>query len=119
DFHVTGVQTCALPIFPFEKFIEDAYALFRKNFDTFPPRLQYIIKYMLKMDWFRTYQTKEGVKKTLEGISQRAKFKNNIEDAVNELNIYEEQLNNDFNEFFPEIINYCKKYIETETNLFI
>lgn len=104
---------------PLEKFIEDAYALFRKNFDTFPPRLQYIIKYMLKMDWFRTYQTKEGVKKTLEGISQRAKFENNIEDAVNELNIYEEQLDNDFNEFFPEIINYCKKFIETETNLFI
>src|SRR5690606_41406935 len=104
---------------PIEDIVEVANALFRKNIVHVTPRLQYNNKYMIKMDWFRTYQTKIGVKKTLEGISQRAKFDNNIENAVNELNIYEEQLDKDFNEFFPEIINYCKKFIETETNLFI
>lgn len=104
---------------PLERFIEDTYSLFRKNYDSFPPRLQYIIKYLLKMDWFRNYQSKEGIKRTLEGIGQRAKFQNNMEDAVNELTTYEEQINEDFNQFFPEIINYCKKFIETETNLFI
>lgn len=104
---------------PFEKYIEDTYSLFRKHFDTFPPQLQHIIKYMLKMDWFRNYQSKEGIRRTLEGIGKRAKFQNNIENAINELIIHESELNRDFSQFFPEIILYCKNFIKTETNLFI
>lgn len=99
---------------PFEKFVKDTYTLFRESFDSFPPRLQYIMTYLLKHDWFHKYRTVEGIAETLRGISHRTKFENNIEQAVNELIEYEDELNDDFNSFFPEIISFSRNFIEEE-----
>lgn len=96
---------------PYEVFVENCYALFRKHFDEFPPRLQFIIKHLLQHDWFRNYTTLEGIGQTLYGISQRSKYPNKISNAVYEYELFKDELHVDFNLFFPELITHCKEYL--------
>src|SRR5690606_4431081 len=96
----------------FEAFVSDCYALFQSELENFPEQLQFIVNHLIKYDWFHNYQTLEGVESTLKGISQRSKFENNIYKAVQEVQLNEEELNEEFNLFFPELINHCKLFLE-------
>ncbi|MBA5628371.1 acyl carrier protein phosphodiesterase [Moheibacter lacus] len=96
---------------PFDQFVQDCYALFSENFETFPPKLQFIIQHLLEHDWFHNYTSIEGISQTLKGISQRSKFKNNIEESTHEFLLFEQDLQEDFQIFFPELISHCKLFI--------
>ena len=98
---------------PFEEFVDECYELFRKNFEEFPPQLQYIVKHLLKYDWFHNYATIEGIQKTLKGISQRSKFTNHIEEATEEMQLYLTDFEKDFEEFFPKITQHCKSFLNS------
>lgn len=95
----------------FEEFTENTYQLFRTHFEEFPPKLQYIIKHLLDYDWFHNYQSLEGIGKTLDGISQRSKFQNNIGASVKEIKENYEELNQEFQVFFPELVQHCRNFI--------
>jgi|26BtaG_2_1085354.scaffolds.fasta_scaffold00317_3 acyl carrier protein phosphodiesterase len=97
---------------PFENFVTDCYQLFEENLDEFPESLRYMMQYLLEYDWFRTYQTHEGIHQTLKGMSKRTKFENNMGEAVNELIKFEEELNEHFNLFFPDLIIHCKDFLK-------
>ncbi|MDD3771207.1 MAG: acyl carrier protein phosphodiesterase [Weeksellaceae bacterium] len=96
----------------FEKFVEDCYRLFQLNLNNFPPSLRYIVKHLLKYDWFHNYQSLKGIQQTLKGISQRSKFENNIEDAIIEIQEFHDPLESNFRQFFPEIIIHSQKFIK-------
>ena len=98
---------------PYEVFVNECYQLFELHFEEFPPRLQFIIKHLLKHDWFRNYMSLEGIQQTLKGISQRSKFKNNISTAVEELVLHKDELETDFHTFFPELVQHCKTFINS------
>lgn len=98
---------------PYSKFVSNCYNLFRNHFEEFPSDLQFMVKHLLKNDWFGNYATIEGIQQTLKGISQRSKFKNNISTAVEELQLYKEELEAEFHEFFPEITAHCKTFINS------
>lgn len=99
---------------PLDQFIEDCYALFRDKFDTFNSDLQFIVHHLLEYDWFNNYRSVEGIKETLRGISGRSTFVNNIADATNEMIEFNDELNEDFLVFFPQIIASCKNFIKNE-----
>lgn len=99
----------------YEEFVSDCYRLFREKFEEFSPKLQYIVKHLLEYDWFHNYSNYDGIRETLNGISLRSKFENNIGEAVNELIEFEDRLNNDFNLFFPKLIEHCKSFIKSES----
>lgn len=99
---------------PFDDFVDSCYSLFRAEFINFPLQLQHIVHHMLQNDWFHKYSSFDGIQQTLSGISKRSKFENNMEEAVNELIVYEQQLDDDFKLFFPQLIEHCKKFIATK-----
>ncbi len=98
---------------PYEIFVKNCYDLFKHHFEEFPPQLQFMVKHLLKHDWFTNYATIEGIRQTLKGISQRSKFKNNISTAVEEMVLYKDDFEADFDKFFPELINHCKTFINS------
>lgn len=99
----------------FEDFVNNCYRLFEENLPTFPENLQFIMQHLLKNDWFRNYATTAGIHETLSGLSRRSKFKNNIDEAVNELIRFETMLDEDFNLFFPDLIRHCKSFIKSKS----
>lgn len=98
---------------PYSVFVSNCYELFRTHFKEFPSDLQFMVKHLLRHDWFGNYATIDGIRQTLKGISQRSKFKNNISTAVEEMVLYKEELEAEFLEFFPEMIAHCKTFINS------
>lgn len=96
----------------FQNFKEDCYTLFHYNYDNFPSDLQHMLDHLLKYDWFENYKTLEGIQKTLDGISKRTKFPNQLHNALEEMKTYETELEKDFLIFFPELIDFAKKFIQ-------
>lgn len=96
----------------FENFVSDCYDLFRSKLDNLPDKLQFIVSHLIRYDWFHNYQTLEGIGETLKGISQRSKFENNINLSVAEIEENYDELNDEFNSFFPELIHHCKTFLE-------
>ncbi len=97
----------------YKDFVHECYDLFRLHYEEFPPQLQYIVKHLLQHDWFHNYSTLEGIGKTLQGLSQRSKFLNNMGEAVNEFQEHQQDLENDFSIFFPELVTYCKAFLKS------
>lgn len=98
---------------PYDEFVTNCYELFQDHYNEFPSELQFIVKHMIKHDWFRNYATMDGIKQTLKGISQRSKFENNIGSAVEEMKFHIDELSLEFNEFFPELVSHCKSFINS------
>jgi len=102
----------------FDTFTNDCYDLFQNHLAEFPEKLHFIIQHLLKHDWFRNYQSLEGIQQTLKGISQRSKFPNEIYLATEEIEEHYTKLENDFLEFFPEIIQHCQNFIQEQISEF-
>jgi len=96
---------------PYEEFVDECYQLFRSHFEEFPPALQLMINHLLQYDWFRNYATIEGIGQTLQGISRRSKFPNNISRATEEIQLYLPDFQKDFNLFFPELTEHCRLFL--------
>jgi len=97
----------------FEEYVSECYQLFRNHFESFPDKLQFIVSHLLKYDWFHNYQTLDGIQQTLNGISQRSKFENSIGHSVIEIEKYKDELNEEFQLFFPELVTHCKLFLES------
>ena len=98
----------------FYLFKESCYELFHYNYENFPSGLQHMLDYLLKYDWFENYSTLEGIQKTLDGISKRTNFPNRLNYALEEMKKFENEIEKDFLSFFPEIIDFVKKFIQTK-----
>lgn len=96
----------------FEQFVSDCYSLFQSQMHIFPEKLQFITTHLIKNDWFHNYQTLDGIKQTLKGISQRSKFRNNMEQSIQEIIENHDELNEEFNTFFPDLEKHCLLFIE-------
>ncbi|GGF08785.1 Acyl carrier protein phosphodiesterase [Chishuiella changwenlii] len=101
----------------FENFKKSCYSLFEKEYDSLPKKLQETIYYLLKYDWFKNYSSIEGVQKTLKGIGNRSKFENNLHQVIPEFEKNYKKLEQDFLEFFPQLINCCQNYLGITSDL--
>ena len=97
----------------YQQFKENCYELFHYNYNNYPDKLKILVDHLLKYDWFENYSTIDGIQKTLNGISKRTSFENNLTSAKKTILLNLENLENDFSLFFPELIEYCKKYTNT------
>lgn len=95
----------------FEIFKENCYKLFVDNYNNFPDNLQHIVDHLLKHDWFENYSSLEGIQKTLNGISKRTSFANNLENAFNVMVETQEDIEKEFLQFFPRIITISEDFI--------
>ena len=75
-----------------------------------PPRFNRTIEMMTKNDWFTMYKEPAGISKAINGISKRIRFENKMHGGGIELIDNYELLANDFNEFFPELINFVEDH---------
>lgn len=98
----------------FQLFKENCYELFSYNTENFPPNLQEMLNHLLKNDWFENYSTIEGIQKTLTGISKRVNFDNNLTNTASTIYQYETELEKDFLQFFPELVQFSKDFIQSK-----
>ncbi|MDR3272050.1 MAG: ACP phosphodiesterase [Flavobacteriaceae bacterium] len=95
----------------FVDFKNYCYDLMKKREVIFPSKLKTFISYLIEDDWFEKYRTYEGIEWTLSKLSQKSKFHSNMGDSLKEVYIYGKNIENQFLSFFPQLKNFCEKFI--------
>lgn len=93
---------------PLADYAQRHYEFFNSRKADLPPQVQHMLPYMIQYDWLTNYQYFEGMQRVLNGMSRRASFKSKMEQAVTELKEHHSSFEEDFNEFFPELITFSK-----------
>ena len=93
-------------------FAQNTYAELQSFAPILPARIQTVINRMREHDWLSHYQTMEGIQMSFNNLIHRARFDNNIKEAISYLYVHQKNIEAIFLEFFPEIIVECKRYLK-------
>ena len=93
-------------------FTNDIYKVLFKNISHLPLKSQGRLPFMAKSNWLYNYGKIEGIQQSLTGLSKRSNYPNNMDQAHLILKEHEASLQNDFNEFYPELIAFVKNEIQ-------
>ncbi|WP_299114131.1 ACP phosphodiesterase [uncultured Winogradskyella sp.] len=100
---------------PLSDFIQDFYRSLNQNFDSLPPRFKRLTPIMIEGNWLLSYATLDGIQLVLNGMNHRTKGLSKMNQATKELKMYYNAFENDFTEFFTELIEFStKKRVEIE-----
>jgi len=91
---------------PLAKFVNRAYQVFEEYLSVMPQRNQMMFPYMQKENWLLNYANAEGIQRSLNGMSHRIRNHTGIENAVTEMKLHYNDLNNDFRNYFPLLENH-------------
>ena len=92
-------------------FCARTYEILEEHKKIMPERIQNRLIRMLKGRWLENYQTYPDLEKTFYFLSRRAKFSSRLEEAPAILQGLESKIENHFNAFFPEAIQFVQKKI--------
>ncbi|MCP3929934.1 MAG: DUF479 domain-containing protein [Bacteroidetes bacterium] len=94
--------------FELDHFAQEAYEIVRRRIDEMPTFLQKYLPLMIADNFLLRYGTLDGLEFTFEKLQNRVSKPEHLENAVESLLRDYEDLNEEFNVFFPEIIDYIK-----------
>ena len=89
-------------------FTRAVYAALRQRYAQLPPRMQKSVSYMLMNDLLLSYRQTEGIARALRGIEGRLRRPSGLGNAITQLDTHYDQLHDDFQLFFPELIDHVK-----------
>lgn len=94
---------------PLDNYVADFYEVLENNINILPTRVQKLMFYMIPNNWLLSYASIEGISKVLEGMNRRTKNKSGMNLAVNELEEFYEEFENEFTIFFAELIAFAEQ----------
>lgn len=95
---------------PLSQFKQSSYALLNENLSYMPSSMQQVVTRMIQNDWFKKYETIEGIGFALDNIAKRIRFTNAFSGSIAEFNRHYVELETVFLSFFPELIEHVKKH---------
>jgi len=100
---------------PLDKYAETVYTFLQENIEKFPQRAQNILPYMIEYNWLVSYASTEGIHKVLQGMNKRTKGISQMDLAIEDLNLYYTELEEDFTIFFKDL----EQFTEEKTKLLL
>lgn len=85
------------------------FEILLSNAEIMPHRAQYLLPFMIKNNWLKMYGTIEGLDRALTGMSKRTNFASQLEIASSELEKHYGRFKSEFEEFWPELIDFSKR----------
>ncbi|MCA1763955.1 MAG: acyl carrier protein phosphodiesterase [Flavobacteriales bacterium] len=95
-----------IPLFDFSNHVYQTLERNRKYLNAKAERTLY---YMSAQNWLYHYRTTEGINRALTGLSRRAKFESNMENAIPPLKKHYEEMYAHFQGFFPELVGFIRR----------
>jgi acyl carrier protein phosphodiesterase len=93
-------------------FAKNVYEILNDRKEDLPLKLKQRLPGMIQANWLEAYGTNEGILFTLRKMDERTSFPSNFSNALTHLNLDYNAYNIEFQEFFPELIefvdNSCK-----------
>lgn len=97
---------------PLLHFARNSYKTLFRYYFIIPPRLRRILPWMAAGNWLVSYGEVDNIGLALKGLTTRIKVDSGIEHGATELRLYYEDFRQDFESFFPELVEYSKGALE-------
>ncbi|MBN1183961.1 MAG: DUF479 domain-containing protein [Bacteroidales bacterium] len=94
---------------PLLQFIHGIHELLKANIDILPLEVQRFVPSFIEKNWMRAYQTLEGIEAVLNRMSMRTSLPDNSRSAIENIQANYQQFDDNFSEYFPQLIEYVKK----------
>lgn len=101
---------------PLAEYIEDFYTNLQDNFEILPSRIQKMMPYMISDNWLLSYASIEGIAKVLDGMNRRTQNRSQMNLAINELQEFYNDFEDEFTKFFDELIHFSAKKLKEIEN---
>ncbi|NMH61346.1 ACP phosphodiesterase [Alteromonas ponticola] len=94
---------------PLTQFKRKSYFLLNERRAAMPAHMQRVVTSLTQHDWFKEYESLEGVGIALDNIARRIRFPNEFAGAVNDIRQHYNGLNAVFLDFFPQLISHVRR----------
>jgi len=94
-----------------KEFTKDFYSSIEHHLNELPGKGRELATYILQYDWLNMYATTDGLHTILCQMSKRTRFESNLDKAIVQLKDHYEEINQDFQQLFPELIQHCKNFL--------
>jgi acyl carrier protein phosphodiesterase len=92
-----------------EHFINQFYRLLQANYDILPKRVQNFLPHMIYHNRLLSYSRIEGIRHALEIMTRNTSLPDETTEALRVLENYYDIFNDNFMEFFPQLIDHIRK----------
>lgn len=92
-------------------FVSRAYKILIKNYFLLPKKSKRILPFMIAQNWLVGYANFVDLQRVFNGMARRTAFDSGMENALTDLKNNYTVFENDFREFFPELIEFPVKEV--------
>ncbi|GAB3754434.1 acyl carrier protein phosphodiesterase [Spirosoma pomorum] len=101
--HFLATQFSALTGEELSAFITYVYRTLQQNSARLPTNAVKMLNAMVRYDWLASYQTLEGIDRSLTGISRRTAYPSGLDTAIVDLEQHYDFISEQFNHFWPQL----------------
>jgi len=94
---------------PLSDFTSRVYKELSKRLFIVPNHTKRILPFMISQNWLLNYANYKGLENVFRGMDRRTKYLSGMQNAVPVLKKYYKPLDDDFNEFYPELMQYVNE----------
>lgn len=85
-------------------YINTFYTSLKTHYAILPQRIKHMMPFMIEANWLLSYATTAGIANVLEGMNRRTNNRSGMHLAINELELFYEDFENEFTLFFKALI---------------
>ena len=97
---------------PLDLYVQLFYDSLETHYDLLPIKIKQMIPFMVTNNWLLSYASIDGISRVLDGMNRRTKNRSGMDQAINELEAFYRQFENEFSEFFNELIIFSNKKLK-------
>ncbi|HOK26107.1 MAG TPA: ACP phosphodiesterase [Bacteroidales bacterium] len=94
---------------PLESVTYNFYRALVNHYEILPDNVRKMMPFFIINNWIESYQTVKGIKRVLNALSKRSSLPNETRWAIKTFKKNYFSLQDDFMEFFPQLIDYVEK----------
>jgi acyl carrier protein phosphodiesterase len=91
-------------------FVSSAYKMLLRHYAVMPAQSRRILPFMIAQNWLVGYADFDKLARVFQGMSRRSRFESGMENAVEDLKLHYNEFEQEFRQFFPEIIRHIEQY---------
>ncbi|MBC8156009.1 MAG: DUF479 domain-containing protein [Bacteroidetes bacterium] len=99
----TGLTGESLP-----DFVGFVYQILRANTNHLPPDARRMANAMIRYDWLLNYRTRDGIDRSLRGLSQQTAFPSGLDTVILDFDRYYDRIGEHFSYFWPELVAHVR-----------
>lgn len=85
------------------------YEVLNRYWDRLPPGADRMAEAMIRYDWLKSYQTTEGIDRSLKGLSRRTAFPSGLDTAIDDFSLHYAFIGQCFDRFWPQLAAFTRQ----------